>query len=288
MQDKTLLIFAVMAGLFLVILYLAKIRVTGQKKVKQILSIKLNLLLKSLLICIQKQRGLCGRYANGDLLLKAEIEKHLVDNESLINSAEYQYSQFLNADPRWRTIRIDWSLLKTNVFLLDAENVFIYHNLLIENIIFMMEDVAYKGQHQDHNTVNDDEIRAIWSNIPQTLEAIGKTRVIGSGVAYEGICTKENKMKLKYLSDEIIRNYKYVSTHLGQITVDEMNGMPSQIALSIENFIIIVQDKLIMPEVPEVAAEVFFNQATQTMDGVSQLFDTLSTIKERQIMQAAA
>ena len=288
MHDKTLLIFAVMAGLFIVIIYLAKRRVTSQKKVKQILSIKLNLLLKSFLICIQKQRGLCRRYTNGDLLLKAEIEKHLVDNENLINTAEYQYSRFLNADPRWRTIRIDWSLLKANVFLLDAENIFIYHNLLIENIIFMMEDVAYKGQHRAHNTVNDDEIRAIWSNIPQTLEAIGKTRVIGSGVANEGVCTKENKMKLKFLSDEIIRNYKYVSTHLGQITVDEMNGMPSQIALSIENFIIIVQDKLIMPEVPEVAAEVFFNQATQTMDGVSQLFDTLSTIKERQIMQAAA
>lgn len=288
MQDKTFIILAVMAGLFMVILFLAKKRVRNQRKAKQIQSIKLNLLLKSFLLCIQKQRGLYSRYTTGDSPLRAEIEGYLEANEKLINSAEYQYSRFLNDDVRWRFIRTDWSLLKNNIFRLNTENIIIGHNLLIENIIFMIEDVAYKGQNETQNTINHDDIKVIWSNIPQTLEAIGKTRVIGSGVASEGVCTKENKIKLKYLSDEIIRNYKYVSTRLGQISADEMNDMPSQFAQSIDNFLDIVQDKLIMPEVPEVSADAFFNQATLTMDRVSQLFDTLSTIKEKQIKKAAA
>ncbi len=288
MPDKTLIIVALMIFLFLVVLLFARRRVLLQQKFKQIQSIKLNLLLKSLLICIQKQRGLCARHNVGDALTKAAIEKLLRDNEELINSLEYKYSDFLNDDPRWRHIRIDWSLLKANAFILDAENIFIYHNLLIENIIYMMEDIAHKGQDDAHKTMTDDDIKTIWCDIPQTLEALGRTRVIGSSMALEGVCTRENKNKLKHLSAEIIKNYKHIYSKLDQITAEEMNRMSPEIIQSIDDFVLVVHDKLIIPEVPEVAADVFFDQATQAMEGISRLFDALSTVKEKQIRKAAA
>ena len=288
MQNKTLIILLVLIVLFMMIVFLAKKRVGGEVKNRQLQSIKLNLLLKSLLLCIQKQRGLCLRYHSAEVHLKTEIEQLLADNEKLISKAEYQYSRFLNDDPHWRSIRIDWSSLRDNIFIFDWENAFINHNVLIENIIFMMENVAIKGQQVLENTLNKEEVRAIWWNIPQTLEAIGKTRAIGSGVASEGICSRENKLKLIYLSDEIARNYRTVSSQLNRIAADEIRDMPSQVAQSIDSFLIVVHDKLITPEVPEVAADAFFNQATQTMDGVSHLFDTISIIKERQIRKAAA
>ena len=273
--------------LFFVVLLLTRKRVVALKKNNQVQSIKLNLILKSLLLNLQVQRGLCSLRFNAIEGVSKELNQYIDENAELIRSAEYEYSHFLNRDPHWRTIRADWSVLKNNIFILDVETNVVSHNVLIENIIFMMGNIAHKGGLDLEHTLSEDEIRAIWWNIPQTLEALGRARAIGSGVATEGVCTRENKIKLIYLSDEIVKNYKYVSSQLSHFPAHEMQDMSSQIAQRIDNFLIVVHDKIITPEVPEVTADIFFNQATQTMDSVSQLFDSISYMKEKQINNAA-
>lgn len=283
MQVKTLIILIIMNALLLLVFYLVNRRIKKQRNLRQLQSIRLNAQLKALLLNIQKQRGLCSRYLNGETLVKGDIQYLYADNARTINAIEYAYSQLLNHDNRWACIRQDWAELKAESLTMTAEQSFLAHNQLIENIIFMMGDVADREHNDLQILIAHDEIKMIWANIPQTLEAMGKARAIGSGVASAGVCSQANKIKLKYLSDEIIRNHAAVSKQLSRFSTEQINDMAQDIDRNINGLLNVVNTKLLAPRAPEIAADAYFTQATQAMDVVSQLYDKLSNLKERQL-----
>ena len=251
---------------------------------KQLKSISLNLQLKTLFIAIQKQRGFCARYKNGETSLILDIESTLKITEISIYNIEHQFSDFLNKDTRWMTIRKDWVNLRNDTLKLDEENSFTNHSLVIENIIFLIGSIAHKGQNNLQLSISDDEINAIWENIPQALEAIGKTRAIGGAVTTSGICSQANKIKLRTLSNEIIRNFNIVSNQLNKGSASEETiKITINISQVIDNFVEMVRSSLILAKSPEVNAAPFFKQATDAMEGISQLFDKISSIKAHQI-----
>lgn len=284
MQNATLIILIVISALLMVILHSHNKRIKINRIKKQLKSIRLNSQLKSLLITIQKQRGLCSRFKNGDTSLKAEIVNNLKTSETSINILEYQFDDFLNKDTRWMSLRNDWLNLKNNAPQLDEEESFLKHSLIIENILYLISSIAHKGQNDLQTSISTEEINIIWENIPQTLEAMWKTRDIGSGVASAGICTQANKIKLRLLSDEIIRNFNIVSNQLNNESLnDETTKVTIQISHTIDSFVEMVRNSLISAKSPEITVEPFFKQATDAMDGISQLFDKMSSIKVHQI-----
>ena len=283
MLNTIIIIFIIASLLILVFYHRNKIKKTSRIN-KQLKSIGLNLQLKKLLLTIQQQRGLCSRYKNGETSLVKDIVNNLKITETTIYNLEYQFSEFLNNDTRWMTIRNDWVNLRHNMLEIDEENSFTNHSLVIENIIFLIGSVAHKGQNDLQRSISDDEINVIWENIPQTLEAVGKTRAIGCAVATSGICSHANKIKLKALSNEITRNFNIISNQLNKNSPNEETiEVTIKISQVIDNFIEMVRGSLIVAKTPEINADPFFRQATDAMEGISQLFDKMSSIKAHQI-----
>jgi len=284
MWNNTLIILIAVSMLLLAVFYRAHRRIIRLRNRRQLQGIKLNMQLKSLLLNIQKQRGLCLRMLNGEVQLKVHIDRLYGENEHTINSLEYTYSRLLDNDSRWLNIRRDWAKLRSaHGDNTGAERSFLIHNQLIEDIIYLMGDVAERQQSDLQRVISHDEIKIIWENIPQTLEAMGKARAIGSGVATAGVCSPANRIKLKYLNGEITRHHRAVARQLRDIFGQQVNDMAGDIDVKIDNLVNVVRDKLVSPQFPQVAAEDFFDQASGAMEVVSQLYDTLSDIKQQQL-----
>lgn len=283
MEIETIAFLTILNSLLIIALYVANHRIRKKSYQRQLKSIKVNASLKAILVNIQKQRGLSLRFINGEQSLDKDIKLQMSNIDRDISSIEHAHSDILDNDDRWSAIRQQWADLKQQVMTLETEKSYIKHCMLIEELIFMIGDVADRGQNEAKTIVNDDESKVIWVNIPQTLEALGKTRAIGSGVASAGSCSQANKIKLRYLSDEINKNYQQISQQLVNLSKENALQSPQQITQKVDDLLSSVSQHLILPETPDVSAESFFKQATNTMDSLSSLFDQLTHSKEQQL-----
>jgi len=276
--------FLIIVNIILLVVAYSYNRKLKKKRVKfHLESIKLSMVLKELVIVAQQQRGLCYRYKNGDTGLMPKIESNYQSIESLINSLEYKYDKFLNSDSRWEKIRNQWVGIKQEFSTFDEEESFTRYSVFIESLLHLIANVAHRGQNNVSEFVTNKEVNIIWENIPSALEAMGKTRAIGSGVASAGVCSQANKIKLKFLNDEIIRNYNMVFNQLNKVSNSEAAKISVGISNVIDEFVISVRQNLIEPSVPIIQSDVFFKQATEAMDGLSKLFDKMTVLKSREI-----
>jgi len=283
MQIETVKFLIIVNLLLLVIAYSYNRRLKKKRIKFHLESIKLSMVLKELVIVSQQQRGLCYRYKNGDTGLMPQIDNNYQSIESFINSLEYKYDKFLNSDSRWEKIRNQWVGIKQEFSTFDEEESFTRYSVFIESLLYLIANVAHRGQNNVSDFVTNNEVNIIWENIPSALEAMGKTRAIGSGVASAGVCSQANKIKLKFLNDEIIRNYNMVFNQLNKVSNSEAAKISVGISNVIDEFVISVRQNLIEPSAPMIKSDVFFKQATEAMDGLSKLFDKMIVLKSREI-----
>lgn len=277
MQNEVISLIVILNVLLGLIFFFTNRRIKRQASVLQLHSIELNELLKKLLTGIQKQRGICARLLNGEHGLKQDVASQVKNNDQQFNDIEYSpFNHFLVSDPRWNTIRNDWASLKSQVTQVDKDESFLRHCNLIEKLIFMIGDIAERGQDHSQRYTSQQELMVIWTNIPKTLEALGQARAIGSGAASAGFCNQASKIKLKFLREEIQKNYSQINSQINL-------GNQDDLASDIEAFLTTINHKLIAPEKPEIDAQTYFDQASDTMNSLSVLFDRLSETKKQLI-----
>jgi len=283
MKIEIILFLVGMNILLVLIAYFYNKRIKVNRIKFQLESIKLSMDLKALVINVQQQRGLCYRYKSGDINLWADIETNYSLIDKHIYNLEYKFDVFLNSDSRWAIIRNQWIEIKQGFNEFTLEENFDRYSLYIENLIFLIGNIVHRGQSNVGDLLSNKEVNIIWENIPNALEAMGKTRAIGSGVASAGICTQANKIKLKFLNDEIIRNYNMVFNQLNKVSNNDAAKISVNISDIIDGFVMSVRNNLIDPKVPNIPSDIFFIQATEAMDGLSKLFDKMSMLKFREI-----
>jgi len=76
---------------------------------------------------------------------------------------------------------------------------------------------------------------------------------------------------LKYLGEEIVRNYHAVAAQLKTVPIGEMHASASETEQKLIGFVAMLNETLTPADVPAFFADVYFTQATQTMDVVSQV-----------------
>ena len=81
-------------------------------------------------------------------------------------------------------------------------------------------------------------------------------------------------------------NYDAVAAQLKTVPMSEMHALASETEQKLIRFVAMLNEKLTSADVPAILADVYFTQATQTMDVVSQLFANRSNKKLRQIEHA--
>lgn len=188
-----LLIFAplIIVGWFLRFSRLKKIRnkqLTGKVWLK---------LMAGLLGHIQQHRGLTNGYIKGSkdlkgdiVLLQSRIRRDIIDIEVV--------DAWVKLSDRWLSISDHWHRLTSTYEQKESENNLKEHNALIQNLLFLIDDMA-----QTHHLMRLNGMHLLWRELLTTTEYIGQARAIGTGLSAIGNCDSVSRIRLNYLCQKI-------------------------------------------------------------------------------------
>ncbi len=247
----------------------------------QLHSMAINNVLKKLLTEIQQHRGMVSAYLSGDKTfshkisqLQITINKRIPEIIDLLqHSSQDQHSQ------EFVLINQSWSKLHPLVLNhLSKQESFEQHCALIVNILNLIRDISEKSQLHQYGICPYSVVEILWHLLLDASEAVGQARAIGSGVAAAGCCQVIERIKLGFLVTRIRDAMKRADTGIDNaqidvITSDFRNKGRRILHTNIEDFIRLIEHKLLLPDKPQVDSTSYFNQATETLTEIFELFD---------------
>ncbi|MBE0482098.1 MAG: nitrate- and nitrite sensing domain-containing protein [Bacterioplanes sp.] len=263
------IVLAVVAGMAILFLWLHQ----RQKQLQRIQSeqvLKELRLLRQLITALQRHRGLSNGVLNGDDRLLAELIKtrDLVSHH--IQSMSSLHPSRIEA---WEALCDHWGRLRQNDGLTVDTNL-AQHNILIRNSLYLLEDVAVSAD-LTHQYPNLQHVPALWRHLVPAAEWTGQARALGTGLAAQGVSTPEQRVRMRYLYQKIAQTtqstFQILQAHTRQFpemkltTVDECRA-------AVDAFLACIQSDLLAGEEPTMAAPLFFEKATYTID---RLFDVV-------------
>ncbi|KZY86205.1 hypothetical protein A3743_02680, partial [Oleiphilus sp. HI0072] len=162
--------------------------------------------LKSLLIQIQKHRGLTTGYLHGEKTLQADIKTVRADVNKLWASLVSNHPS-LTKDKLFEGISSHWQRLETRALTIEANNNIDQHNRLITNLLYLIENQTEKNSLLVALS-REAGLDVIWKELLDTIESIGQTRAIGMGIVSEGKSSALDRIKLKYLNDRVSTQFE--------------------------------------------------------------------------------
>lgn len=216
---------------------------------------------RNFLALIQRHRGLCNGFHNGDQKQSqviCELQQKISKEILLIQKQQ----QWITLFERWDNSLVHWSSLHQRYTFLDADSCLLEHNQLINNILYLIEDLAEASRL---NELYEDEQRAriILRDLLLTAEYVGQTRALGTGVAASGQCTSVSRIRLNYLKAKVTQGIQNAVTAL---------SIPNQVTEGVEQLLNCLETKL-LSEKPTVSSDTYFSVATQALDVVLALYD---------------
>jgi hypothetical protein len=230
--------------------------------------------LKSLIVLLQKHRGMCASYLQGE-------KKSL----KIVNSLEGQISpiverlrdsKIITQQERWLGFADHWLRLKKHATQLSVESSFKQHTDLINNLLFLLEDIAEKQGFNKSKHSQLPNISLLWRELPFTAEYIGQSRALGMAITTAGVCTQVDKVKLGYLDTKIAE----LSTHVfkqfknyGQHTAQQTQFI--QLATNKCNELTsLIKNELLAVTTVNISPEQYFKAATESIDAINRLLDS--------------
>lgn len=249
--------------------------------------------LKKLLTQIQQHRGMVSAYLNGDQSFKYKIPALQADIGRQLELIAGQLKHSPPHIPAFSGIDGGWRRLYPSMPNLTKEESFEQHCLLIGSILNLIGDIAEHSQLHRESICPFGLIEILWHLLPDTAEAIGQARAIGTGIAAAGHCQIIERIKLGYLV-----------TRIRQTSVRVENGMAgTQTALAanhdfrlayaavranIANLIGHIEGQLLAADKPAVDPSSFFDNATGTLNGVFGLYDQGEAITNQALQSQLA
>ncbi|MFT6690080.1 MAG: hypothetical protein ACJAXH_000590, partial [Colwellia sp.] len=154
--------------------------------------------LKQLIYFIQQHRGMTAAYLNGkkQILTKIKtIRQHIQEN---IRENELTFDK---DNERWQSFLDHWQRLSTGSA--SAGNSFDQHTLLINNILYLLEDEAEKGLLFSQFLPQFPQAGYVWREVIGATEMIGQARAIGVSVATQKTCSSTDNIRLSFLQQQI-------------------------------------------------------------------------------------
>jgi len=157
--------------------------------------------LKSLLLLIQRHRGLSSGYLNGDQSLNEAI----CGTANKINDCWqhlHRSHAHLIQDSLFEGVQEHWQRLQGKWQDQEIENNIEQHNRLILNLLYLIENEA------EHSSLlvrigRSQGSDVIWKELLETIEAIGQTRAIGTSIVASGQSSAVDRIRLKFLLDKM-------------------------------------------------------------------------------------
>jgi hypothetical protein len=211
--------------------------------------------MKNLLACIQQHRGLSNSYLSGNIQIGVSViatqalVKSEIANIELIDSS-------INSNSKWESILDHWFRLEENYRLIDTEYNIKQHNMLIANLLYLMDDIAYEHHlgKSDLLDANDTD----WRYLLSIAEYIGQARALGMGAVSRGECSTLLRSQLNHLRAKIMAN---------------MNNAWSDATLQDFQKFLLVIDECVVIDTPSISPADYFKLATACIEHILVEFD---------------
>lgn len=243
-----------------------------QKQAHIRLNIRQLALLRVLIGGLQRHRGLSNGVLCGDPGLSQELAatRQLLD-EQIRTAAGFSGSH----GDAWNGLIDHWSRLREGRCA-DAANSLAQHHLIIRNSMFLMEDVASEIDLSE-GRADLRYLPCIWREVVQAAEWAGQARALGTGIAAAGKSSAEQRIRLRFLYQKI-----------EQLTGDAFVILQPQRELFrltqrqqvIDAFLLCIERELLGQEQPTIAANAYFQHATQAIEELLGLVD--ATLRQLQ------
>jgi len=234
--------------------------------------------LKNLLTQIQQHRGMVSAYLNGDLSFKYKITVLQSDIDRQLEQLSGQFKQSPESLQSFVGIREAWKQLHPSVLHLTREASFERHCLLAGTILNLIRDIAEHSQLHQESICPFSFIEILWHLLPDTAEAIGQARAIGTGMAAAGRCRITDRIKLGFLITRIRQAIERVEAGMGNANMSMVADSSFQQAsaavhVHITGFISHIEQKLLSVDKPAIDPAAFFDTATGTLNSIFALYD---------------
>lgn len=243
----------------------------------QLQLIAINHELKALLGNIQQHRGMVSGYLNGDSsfkykisALQAEINRQTEQIAVDLRTSAFHLSGF-------EAIQNLWRQLYPSVLHGTREQCFDGHCRLISNILNLIRDIAEHSQLHRDSGCPFSVVEIVWHLLPDTAEAIGQSRAIGTGIAAAGRSLSTERIKLGFLvmriRETLARLERGIARTPGSKTWAALRHSHGAVNGHINNLVTDIEQQLLSTDRPNVEPKVFFDRASKTLNSVFELYD---------------
>jgi hypothetical protein len=257
--------------IFILVIFCIKIRLYKKNRLKIQHQGLLNVrTLKELIYFMQQHRGMTAAYLNGkkEMLPKMKvIRQHIQEN---IRENELTFAK---DNERWHSFLDHWQRLSKGST--SADNSFDQHTLLINNILYLLEDEAEKGLLFSQFLLHFPQAGYVWREVIGATEMIGQARAIGVSVATKKNCSSTDNIRLSFLQQQIS---EVINTVLHQLYclpqyLEEHNKLIKITQKQTEMLLLTIDQAFINTDKITLEQQVYFEQASLVIQSIDDVFE---------------
>lgn len=229
-------------------------------------------LMKALLINIQKHRGLTSGCLNGDTSLEGAIQEIRFQTDQLWRKLSPR-NEALTQSSLYEGVHTHWHRLKERWREQTVDNVIDQHNRLILNLLYLIENHA--EDNADLVKIGREQgIDMIWTDLLETIEAIGQTRAIGTGIVASGRSSAVERIRLKFLIEKVEQHIAKLHQALqkNQLLGHQAQTYTIQALVNAKSLTDFINGHLMTEKNRELSAEHFFGLASASIEPLDKLF----------------
>ena len=222
---------------------------------------------------VQKHRGMNASFLLGNTDATATIRELNRNIEALKNEL-HQY-KLIQALAHWCAFVDHWGRLGKRSDGLTLESNFYQHTKLVENLLFVLEDMADSVRLRADNLAQTTQANMVWRELPGLVEVIGQARAVGMSVTTSGKCSQIDKVKLSYLHQKILTCSDSVFAQLNQqgSAVHDDQAMICQAQVTCQQLTDTLYAKLIEVNRVVMSSDAYFQLATNCMESMNHLLN---------------
>jgi len=253
-------------------------------------SLTTNTALKILVDNLQQHRGMLNATLSGDNSFSAKITQ----TQKLINSTLDELGATLRDTAldthldHLNKIQQSWNKLYPTVLSLSRLDSLKKHTAIVQSTLFLMTNIAEENQLLKDNCYPVELVDIVWHRIPNTAEALGKTRAAGAGIAATGTCGAIDHIKVGFLIKHINDTITIVEEGLKKLQhqssdYNKLFTSYKAIQSDIRDLLDTLKHKILEPASPQITSAAFFEQATGCLGKVYGFFDQSESIIKNKI-----
>ena len=231
---------------------------------------------------IQQHRGISAVRLIDNEAMRNRLALKEVEVSETLTTLEEKLPSNLASSENFRHIKKKWDQLRTEGFHWTANENFVAHTHLVEQLQLFNESIG-----DDYALTLDSEIGSYYlidtfiTKLPHTLEHLGQIRAWGAGILTRKQISESQKMELKVTIGEFAHALKFLNTNLEKINAhnltlrNALSAVSDDVASSKQQLVDLVESDIISGRLAT-PPDIFLDMATVQINNIyANIYETL-------------